>query len=226
MKKKIMLVTVLLMAALTGACQTDEEAQNKNRVEAAFRQYIDDSFGDPEQFKGVEAVALIDTFNLADISNTGREIVELPYEVDKFEDTIMNWLSKKSAPYMSKLRSKSSEIEEILTTYSMQIEKYAYSRSDLKKALESVEGLENFYIHHEVKANMEDEFGKWIGVYHVYIDKDDKITVCKRPMVMGSLPDEWFKLSNKVDDFVLLIRTKMDCMRELKEIIESAGGRL
>lgn len=48
MKKKIMLVTVLLMAALTGACQTDEEAQNKNRVEAAFRQYIDDSFGDPE----------------------------------------------------------------------------------------------------------------------------------------------------------------------------------
>lgn len=61
---------------------------------------------------------------------------------------------------------------------------------------------------------------------HVYIDKDDKITVCKRPMVMGSLPDEWFKLSNKVDDFVLLIRTKMDCMRELKEIIESAGGRL
>lgn len=226
MRKKIMLVAVLLMAALTGACQTDKEVQNKSRVEAAFHQYIEENFGDPGQFKEITAVSLIDTFNLADISNTGREIVKLSYDVDKFEDTIMNWLSKKSAPYMSKLRSKSSELEKPLTTHYESIEKYAYCRRDVEQLLKSVEGSENFYIHHEVKARMEDEFGKWVSVYHVYIDKNDKITVRNRPMIMGSLPDDWFKLSSKVEDLAELIRTKMDSMRELRAIIESVGGRL
>lgn len=226
MKKKIMLVTVLLMAALTGACQTDEETQNKSRVETAFHQYIAENFGDPDQFKEITAVLLIDTFKLATITGMGREIVGLSYEVDKTEDIILNWLSKKSDPYMSKLRNYRSELQETLSTYSESIEKYAYCRRDLEKLLISVEGSDNFYIHYEVKARMADEYGKWIGVYHVYIEKTGKITVRNEPMTMGSLPREWFQLSSKVDDLTELLRAKMDCMHKLKEIIESAGGRL
>lgn len=226
MRKRIMLVTVLLMAALTGACQTDEEAQNKSRVEAAFHQYIDENFGDPEQFKEITAVSLIDTFNLADISRMGREIVDLSYKVDKTEDTIMNWLSKESAPYMGKLRSRAKELEKPLVTHYESIEKYAYCRRDLEHMLKTIENSEVFYIHYEVKARMADEYGKWVSTYHLYIDNTDKITVHNKPMAMGSLPSEWFQLSNKVEDLAELLRTKMECMLELKRIIECVGGEL
>lgn len=223
MKKNLFLATLLLLAAMATSCQPSRE---QSPVELALKDYVSENFDYPEQLKEITAVSLIDTFDLADISTTGKEIVDLSYKVDKTEDTIMNWLANKSAPYMGKLRRKVGELQKPLTTYYELIEKFAYSRSDLEKALKAVEGSENTYIHYELKARMKKSETKWIEVYHVYVDKAGEITFRKEPMTMGSVPEEWFELSNKVDSFVVLLRTKMDCIKELKRVIQSVGGEV
>lgn len=218
-----MLVTVLLMTALTGVCQTN---QITSAIEATFKNYVKENFGKYNQFREVIDVSLVDTFKLSSIKNNGIEVLEVGLNIEKSEENILNWFQKKAATYINKLRAKNRELEEPLQTLYEAIPNYAEARSALKKSLREVEGKDNYFIEYTIKVRMEMSGVKKVETFYAYIDKSSEIKIQALEMRVAFLPKEWRHLYENIDVFIEQSNIKVKCLGELKQIIESVGGKL
>lgn len=223
MKLKITFLALTLI--IFASCKQESHKEIRN----AFRQYVDENFGNPKDMKEITSVELKDTANLNDIIDTAKRILELDSIAENLENKFMNWvMNKKNDKFTNKVLSEHrneylDEMKEIHYKL-VNIHKYYMVRNTLKSKLDETKDIVDYYIHYLIKARIEVNGTKEIREYHVYVDKNGKIQIKDREMKKKEVPEYWTELGDAIKDLNQYSIKILNRQNRIKEILLSVGA--
>lgn len=221
MKTKLLLMTLAVFTVFA-SCKKDEYAE----IKEAFQKYVDENFGEPDDFKEITSIGPIGTLDFTPLKKKIDELLDTDSTSLQLQEKILSWNLGVDPNVMLKITTKypyefKNKMERL--SNKMLVEYHYQTRNKIKDIMKNIESTD-FGIHYLIKARIVS--GKTKKIENYYANKDSKgdIIIYEGLSSLKDLTHIYEGMYE--DDIELLISYRemtTDLCKRIKEMANSCG---
>lgn len=221
---KVRFTFLALVLIIFASCKEESHKEIRN----AFKQYVDENFGNPKDMKEITNVELKDTTSFETFKDMAIQALYADSIVNKRETDIAKWLNpgenKRFGKVISKLEYKyQKELFSIFEKMYSTIYSNYTGRASLEKKLKDNDDVSEYFIHYVLRARIEVNGTKEVREYHAYVNKNGKIEIKDREMKKSELPENWTELGDATLSLMSASKKRAEDLNRLKDLLLKSG---
>lgn len=220
---KVKFTFLALALIIFASCQEESHKE----IRKAFRQYVNENFGNPKDMKEITLIEFKDTVDISQLRTPIIEALDADSTLIVKQDSILDWMLNNTEQVKKvALWFKNDFIDEmtnIISNYEKR-DTHTEVRENIKRKIKESYDAPDYYIHYLIKARMSDGEKNIVKEFHVYKDSKGKLYTKDREMEISEVDETWTELMNEMKKLIRISNKEIESVKKIQDMIKRVFG--